>query len=839
MSRPAALLRALPLALALALPAACAQQAVPQEAAEPVEQQPTAATEPPRPIEEGEIPTRAEHLEADLRRIEMLIQPATEVVRIESALAAREVEMVALHAALDSVDPNQISPRRLEELRLPWLRLQRELSDWFDVVGQRFDRMHEERDRLRQVRVLWELTAEAADVEALSPVLRERVGALLTRVADVEARVRERRNDVGAIAGRITSGLEEILDSLSRLDAIAVITRTRLFSRDAEPLWQSFGSTEAGSFAGETMATGREWIQSLLAYISFRLQRAIFLCVWFFILLLGTLRLRHHSSRWGGGDQSERFRKLIGRPFSLALAFALVASRLILPYPIGSAADVLTLLVIVPTLRLGSAVLPLTARRHLYKIAALTVLGRIAAAGTDISIVTRLLVLLVGGLGFLGTATIAVRGRERARAERGWARMIHVLLVTTAIVLAVAVISNVFGWVQLSTMLMDASIGSLFVALGWMVVVAAIAVLLPPVIHGPVGEALPSLRRNESSVVAISVRTASLVAAFAWLQGTMHRFKIWAPLRDSVAQMTTSELTIGSLTISTGGLLGAMVILLFTWLIARLIRFLLAEEAVPRLRLRRGSGQSLVTLVNYSVFGIGTMMAASAMGLTGTQLAVVVGALSVGIGFGLQTIVNNFVSGLILIFERPIMVGDTVQTVDHFGKVERIGIRASMIRSFDGAEIIVPNGDLISKEVINWTGTDEIRRVDVLVGVAYGTDPEAVLEILLRVATEHAKVREAPEPKAQMIGFGDSSLDFRLRCWTPVEEWVDIASDLHVAINRELKAAGITIPFQQRDLHIIPRAGEGAPEAPPKLDTSDHPPPPDSRPTPESSEPPD
>jgi small-conductance mechanosensitive channel len=823
MSRLTVLLGTLLLALALALPAAWARQAAPQRAAEPVEQQPDAATEPPRPIEEGEIPTRAEHLEADLRRIELLVQPAAEVVRIESELAAREVEMVALHATLDSVDPNQISPRRLEELRLPWLLLQQELSGWLDVVGRRFDQLQEERDRMRQARALWELTAEAADAEAPSPVLRERVGTLLTLLADVEARIRQRRNDVGAIAGRITSGLEEISDSLSRLDALAVIVRTRLFSRDAVPLWRSFGPTEVGSLAGETMSTGREWFQALLVYTSFRLQQAIFLGAWFFILLWGTLWLRRHSGRWGGEDQSERFRKLIGRPFSLALAFALVASRLIFPYPlIGSAADVLTLLAIVPTLRLGSAILPSALRRHLYKIAALTVLGRVAAAGTDVSIATRLLVLFVGGLGFLAAATTAVRGRARARAEGGWARTIHVLLVTTAAVLAVAVFSNVLGWVQLSAMLTDASISSLFVALGWMVVVVAVAVLLPPVIHGPVGEALPSLRRNESKVVAISVRIAGLMAAFAWLQGTMSRFEIWAPLRDSVAQMTTSELTIGSLTISTVGLLGAMVILLFTWLIARLFGFLLAEEAVPRLRLKRGSGQSLVTLVNYSIFGIGIMMAASAIGLTGTQLAVVVGALSVGIGFGLQTIVNNFVSGLILIFERPIMVGDTVQTVDHFGKVERIGIRASTIRSFDGAEIIVPNGDLISKEVINWTRTDEIRRVDVLVGVAYGTDPEAVLEILLRVATEHAKVRAAPEPKAQMIGFGESSLDFRLRCWTTVEDWVDVASDLHVAINRELKAAGIKIPFPQRDLHVIPRAREGAPEAPPRLDTSDN-----------------
>jgi small-conductance mechanosensitive channel len=180
----------------------------------------------------------------------------------------------------------------------------------------------------------------------------------------------------------------------------------------------------------------------------------------------------------------------------------------------------------------------------------------------------------------------------------------------------------------------------------------------------------------------------------------------------------------------------------------------------------------------------------------------IVGALGVGIGFGLQNIVNNFVSGLILIFGRPISVGDTVQTVDHWGRVTKIGMRASTIRSFDGAEIIVPNGDLISKEVINWTRSDEIRRFEVLVGVAYGTDPEAVLEILRRLADEHPQTLEEPEPQVHMIDFADSSLDFRLRCWAPMSDWVTVASDLRVAINNELKVAGIQIPFPQRDLHV-------------------------------------
>jgi len=228
----------------------------------------------------------------------------------------------------------------------------------------------------------------------------------------------------------------------------------------------------------------------------------------------------------------------------------------------------------------------------------------------------------------------------------------------------------------------------------------------------------------------------------------------------------------------------------------------LREEVVPRLGLRRGAGQSAITLINYTIYALGVVMAATALGLQSTQLAVVIGALSLGIGFGLQTIVNNFVSGLILIFERPITVGDIVQTATHWGRVSRIGIRASVIRSFDGAEIVVPNGDLIAKELINWTRSDNVRRIEVLVGVAYGTDPEKVLGILQRVAEEHPETLAHPPPEAQMLLFGDSSLDFRVRCWTTMESWLTAASEMRVNINREFQKAGITIPFPQRDLHL-------------------------------------
>lgn len=192
-----------------------------------------------------------------------------------------------------------------------------------------------------------------------------------------------------------------------------------------------------------------------------------------------------------------------------------------------------------------------------------------------------------------------------------------------------------------------------------------------------------------------------------------------------------------------------------------------------------------------------------AAGIEWSRFALLAGALGVGIGFGLQEVVNNFISGLILIFERPIKIGDTIEYNSVRGHVIRIGIRSSTVRTFDGAEVIIPNGHLISNELTNWTLSDHQRRIEVLVGVAYGSNPNQVLEILLKVARENEKVLDNPEPVALFTGFGDNSLNFSLRFWTnDYQNWLILSSQITLEIHNALYAAGIEIPFPQRDLHI-------------------------------------
>ena len=199
----------------------------------------------------------------------------------------------------------------------------------------------------------------------------------------------------------------------------------------------------------------------------------------------------------------------------------------------------------------------------------------------------------------------------------------------------------------------------------------------------------------------------------------------------------------------------------------------------------------------------GFILALLVSGIPMDRLAIILGALSVGIGFGLQNVVNNLISGVILIFERPIQTGDLVEVQQYTGFVKDIGIRSSIIRTYEGAEVIVPNGNLVSQEVINWTLSNRQRRVEVLVGVAYGSDAARVAELLKGVMEQHQKVLKLPAPLVLFSGMGDSALNFTMRFWTSdIDHWMQTQSEITTAVYDELNKAGISIPFPQRDLHI-------------------------------------
>ena len=380
------------------------------------------------------------------------------------------------------------------------------------------------------------------------------------------------------------------------------------------------------------------------------------------------------------------------------------------------------------------------------------------------------------------------------------------------VIFAAALFANIFGYVSLSNVIGNGVLGSAYIALILYTAVQIVESLLVFAFRLRPLVSLQMVREHRQLLRVKIFGVLKWLAVIAWFILTLNLLSVRETVFAYFTDVFAAELAVGSLSIS----LGDVVLFVFTiWLafaISRLIRFVLEEDVYTRVELGGGVPYAISTMLHYVLLVAGFVIAIAALGFDLTKFTILAGALGVGLGFGLQTIVNNFVSGLILLFERPVKVGDTVQIGEHQGDLNRIGLRASVVRKVDGSEVIMPNSKLISEEVINWTLSDQQRRIEINVGAAYGNDPEHIIELLTKVALAHENILKLPPPQTLFVGFGDNSLDFQIRAWTDhTDQWIVIKSELAVGVNKVLRDENIEIPFPQRDLNlkiVSPEAAE-------------------------------
>lgn len=261
-----------------------------------------------------------------------------------------------------------------------------------------------------------------------------------------------------------------------------------------------------------------------------------------------------------------------------------------------------------------------------------------------------------------------------------------------------------------------------------------------------------------------------------------------------------------------------IVFLCIVMILSRVVRRFMARWLEARTSMARETRYTLTRVVQYAVVIIGAIVAFQFVGINLSGLAVIFGLLSVGIGFGLQNLTSNFVSGLILLVERPIKVGDRVTVGDTEGDVEEINIRSTTIHSLNNISIIVPNSEFISSTVINWSHGDPKVRLNLDVGVSYNSDIDTVLRCLREAAQEHPEVLNHPGPEVHLTEFSDSAWNMRLWFWIPQAQMTRrVKSDINCAIVRKFRENSVEIPYPQRDLHLrsplpLPVGGQGGRE---------------------------
>jgi potassium-dependent mechanosensitive channel len=507
------------------------------------------------------------------------------------------------------------------------------------------------------------------------------------------------------------------------------------------------------------------------------------------------------------GDGEPPAETVFDRPYAAALIVTLlVASGPNSTTPPG-VRNLYDALMLVPVIRLTRPVIDPRLVLAVYTLGALFAFDtlRQTVGGVPVLEQAILAVEMLMGMAVVSGSLIAGplrRAAQVAESERLRAFRVGAGLVLLA--LAAGLVAGTVGYMPLGRLLAAGVIGSGALAITLyacvLVALAVVALILrvwPLRLLGMVQHHRDLLERRAHGVLI-------WLAIGAWALRFLDYVGLFEPAKSLAGTMLAAQLGRGSISFSLGDVLEFVFTVWLAYLVSSFVRFVLREDVYPRTQMTRGISYAFSSLLNYAILALGFLLGLGVLGLDLTKVTILAGAFSVGIGFGLQSVVNNFVSGLILLFERPIHVGDIIEIGDLLGEVSRIGIRASTVRTYTGADIVVPNAQLVTERVTNWTLSDRRRRIDLPVGVDYGSAPEKVVQVLEGVARGHPQILKEPAPQAVFVAFGDSSINFELRAWTNrFERWPAIKTELAVALYAALRAGGMTFPFPQREVRVL------------------------------------
>jgi potassium-dependent mechanosensitive channel len=749
----------------------------------------------PTPIPLSEIASHAESTTRFVQSIQTILSTDRVTATVEKNLPPLTIEIELRAAEMAKYLAGVVPLELLHSMEIVLQRYGDQLSSWNSELTERaksFDGQIAQLDRLNKI---WKSTLKLPQLSKTAPEIPERVEGLIDligRARQATESLRERDLTLQGHVLEATARLQALAPAFEQAQADAM---KNLFVQDSPPLWRL--GVEKWREEGQASLIPRASAALLRAYprrepTVFFLHAAIIL---FFFLVVFWLRPGVH--KWTEAEPSLR---RAAPAFDLPVSTAITLSFLIMG-PIYSMAPFLLRAILWGVLLISiSFILRRLIDRALFPIIyALIVLYFV----DQLRLITALLPLgrlvfsaeMLGGNLFLIWLIWSRRSPTvGVNTTKLFARAIRLAIQIGLIVFPLALLANVFGYVNFANLLWGGALRSAYVGAN---VYAALRIVEGLIIISlgtrPLG-LMRGVRLHRPMLQRRISGAAGFLAFVYWASLTLNFFGLRTPLTASTEEVLRANLALGSLSISLRQVLVFVATVWAAFAASRLLRFLLEQDIYQHWHLARGVPQAISTMVHYAVLLTGFFLGLAVLGVDLTKVTILAGAFTVGVGFGLQTVINNFVCGLILLFERPIKVGDIIQIDTDIGEVRRIGIRACVIRTTDGSEVIVPNGTIISNKVTNWTLSDWYRAIEVPVTVARGAAPQHVIEVLKRVAANHPGITKESVPQAYAVSFSSNTVTFNLRAWTEqYENWVQVRSDLSVAVDEALIRENITV----------------------------------------------
>jgi potassium-dependent mechanosensitive channel len=650
--------------------------------------------------------------------------------------------------------------------------------------------------RLDNMAETWNLTAIEAKAKNAPPDVLNRIGQTVGLIQQTQDSLKSRRADILNLQSQLAAEQTRIQIDFSAVEQAKQGTLSRLLVRESPPIW----AFRENTFPSQTTRhTFSDQVGRLEAFLAQEPGKFLVHIALIFCLYLALHWARRGMREWVKEDPTlQRSVPVFDMPIAAAIALSMLFVPVIYPSTMPRLLRaILGIAALLPAVMLLRRLLDRRAFPVLYALIILFFIDEIRAITVALPLVTRCLfiVQMLGGICF---TVWLLRSRPRTangddvspslpRAGRWFVQV-------TLFLLGAALIGNILGYGSLSYLLGNSVLRAAYLALIFTAasrIVESLVIVAfqakPLTYSATVRKHRPLLRRRTTQLLR-------WVIFLLWLSFVFNQFELSDLLINEANAVLNTGFALGAFRLSLGQIVGFILVVWASFLVSKFLRFLLEEDIYGRLKLARGLPYAISSVLHYTVLMIGFFIALAALGVDMTKFTILAGAFSVGVGFGLQNVINNFVSGLIVLFERPIKVGDVIQVGDAIGSVKKIGIRASVVHAQDGSDIIVPNGTLISSQVTNWTFSDRLRAISAQIQIPRNVDQRAAGELLKQSANETLGVVKNPAPQAFITTLGSKTLTLELRAWTDqYEDWMKIQSDLWAAINRKLENQNIEL----------------------------------------------
>ena len=752
----------------------------------------------PTPIPLVKIPLEAQSAVASLQEIE------ADVSKDQSSADDTGHTLLQLTNEIDSrIDDDTklltTSPSLdvLYRLKLAWRNFGVRLSVLEVGLTRYATSMEEQLARVDQLNKSWQATLSSAKQPQTPPAVLQSVQSVVDSIERTRQVAESGQDHVLTLQSKLSVEQARVRRALSSIEQAENRSLENVFVRDSQPIWslETSLSKEWQKHSDESFSSQ---FKTSIAF-SKRLPFTFVIHALFVVLVASVLHWMRRRIRRLTKEKPDLQHALpiLDLPVSTALAL----SMLLVPAIYAQAPRLIHAVMGAVTLIPAAVILRRLLDRHSFPILNAIVImffiGQLRILAASLPVLARFIFLgqLLGASVFLVWVLWRWRPPTEATQTHGrvW-RTIRAIAKIGLVMLPVAFLANVFGYVNLGNLLGIIFFRSAYVAAMLYTAIRILEGLLIIALHvRPIGS-LRVVSLHREMIRRRTCRLLEFLAFLFWLNLLLNFFGLMTPVIATAEAVLNATLIFGSFSISPGHILAFAIAVWASFLVSKFLRFVLEEDVYHHLKLARGIPYAISTILHYLVLLFGFFIALGALGIDLTKVTLLAGAFTVGIGFGLQNVINNFVSGLILLFERPIKVGDVIEAGGNVGEVSRIGIRASVIRTADGSEVIVPNGSLISSQVTNWTFSDRQRAVEVSVNVAGGADSQRVVELLKRTAIAQSGVSKDPLPQVYVTNFSAGAVTFQLRAWTDRhEDWTQLRSDLSVAVNEALAREKIAI----------------------------------------------